>query len=485
MAQERAATDIEGLDDVLGGGLPRDRIYLVQGDPGVGKTTVGIQFLMAGARRGEKCLYITLSETIAEIRGIVESHGWNLDGIELVELSTIEQTSGLEADNTLFETSEVELHETMRRLLAHVERVQPQRVVFDSLSELRLLAQSPLRYRRQILSLKQYFTNKQTTVMLLDDLTSQPHDLQLQSLAHGVIHIEQIAPTFGEDRRRLRVLKLRGVKFRGGYHDLTIRSGGVVVFPRLVAAEHHARFSADVVSSGIPSLDALLGGGLHRGTCTLLTGPAGTGKSALAVQFAAAAAARGERSAMFVFDERTDTLFQRTRALGVDIDAHVAAKLITIQQVDPAEMSPGELVHTVRQAVAGGARMLIIDSLNGFMQSMPEDKQLAIQLHELLSYLGQVGVTTILVMAQHGLFGSMKTAVDVSYVSDTVLLLRYFESGGRVRKAISVVKKRTGAHEHTIREMSFEGSRLAVGEALSQFVGVLTGVPELIAQGDE
>lgn len=478
MQSSKALTDIAGLDDVLCGGLPRDRIYLVQGDPGVGKTTLGLQFLMAGMRRGEKCLYITLSETVTELHSVVASHAWDLGTIELVELSAIEQSRGLESDNTLFDTSEVELHETTRRLLEHVERVQPSRVVFDSLSELRLLAQSQLRYRRQILGLKQYFADKKVTVMLLDDLTSQPNDLQLQSLAHGVIHLEQAAPSFGEDRRRLRVLKLRGVKFRGGYHDLAIKSGGMIVYPRLVAAEHHAAYPDETLSSGIPGLDQLLGGGLQRGTCTLLTGPAGAGKSALVVQFAAAAA-RGEKVALYLFDERTATLYQRSRSLGVDMEKLVADGLVTVRQIDPAEMSSGELTHTIREAVDAGVRMIAIDSLNGFLQSMPEEKQLALQLHEMLSYLGQVGVSTLLVMAQHGLFGSMSSPVDVSYVSDTVLLLRYFEAAGRVRKALSVVKKRTGLHEDTIRELSMGPDGIVIGRALTNFVGVLTGVPRL------
>lgn len=484
MQAPKSVTDVPGLDDVLGGGLPRDRIYLVQGDPGVGKTTLGLQFLMAGMRRGEKCLYITLSETVHEIQAVVESHGWDLGTIDVVELSAIEQSTGLENDNTLFETAEVELHETTRRLLEHVERVQPQRVVFDSLSELRLLAQNPLRYRRQILGLKQYFGDKKITVMLLDDLTSQPHDLQLQSLAHGVIHIEQVAPAFGEDRRRLRILKLRGVKFRGGYHDIAIRPGGMVVFPRLVAAEHHTKFAEEMLSSGLPGLDTLLGGGLHRGTCTLLTGPAGAGKSALTVQFAAAAAMRGEKVAMFIFDERSATLYQRSRSLGIDIDKLDADGLLTVRQVDPAELSPGELTHAIRDCVESGVKLVVLDSLNGFMQAMPEEKQLALQLHELLSYLGQVGVSTILVMAQHGLFGSMTAPVDVSYVSDAVLLLRYFEAGGRVRKAISVVKKRTGMHEDTIRELSMDNGGIAIGPALSNFTGVLSGVPRFTGSGE-
>ncbi len=480
-----ATTGIAGLDDILAGGLPRDRIYLLQGDPGSGKTTIGLQFLMAGRDAGERCLYITLSETATEIQEVVRSHGWNLDGIELVELSAVEQSSGLEAENTLFEPSEVELHETTRMLLEHVERVQPQRVVFDSLSELRLLAQSPLRYRRQILGLKQYFAGKRTTVVLLDDRTSHPQDLQLQSLAHGVIHLEQVVPLYGEDRRRVRVQKLRGVKFRGGYHDISIKTGGLEVYPRLVAAEHHTVFTPEHLSSGIEALDTLLGGGLDRGTCTLITGPAGSGKSSIAVQYAAAAAERGDCAAIFIFDERIGTLYERARALGVDVEAHVKAGRIYLQQIDVAEMSPGELAHTVRTVVEErNARVVVIDSLNGYLNAMPEDKLLTVQLHEMLSYLGQQGVTSIIVMAQHGLFGQMQAPVDVSYISDTVLLLRYFEAGGAICKAISVVKKRSGDHEKAIRELWLDKG-ITVGKPLAQFTGVLTGVPEFVGESEQ
>jgi circadian clock protein KaiC len=473
-----ASSGISGLDDVLAGGLPRDRIYLVQGDPGVGKTTV-VQFLLDGVARGERCLYITLSETQAEIRAVVDSHGWTLDGLEVVELSALDQSSALEADNTLFEPSEVELHETTRTLLSHVERVKPTRVVFDSLSELRLLAQSPLRYRRQILGLKQYFADKQSTVMLLDDRTSQPTDLQLQSLAHGVLHLEQVPPVYGDDRRRLRVLKLRGVKFRGGYHDFTIRTGGVVVFPRLVAAEHHVEFERSCLSSGLARLDALLGGGLDRGTATLITGPAGSGKSAVAIQYAVAAVARGDHAAILAFDERITTMKDRSRALGQPIDEYHRAGKLGIEQIDPAELSPGELTDCVRQYVEErGTKLIVIDSLNGYLNAMPEEKFLSLQLHELLSYLAHRGVTTVLVMAQHGLLGTaMQSPIDVSYVADTVMLLRYFEAEGKIRKAVSVVKKRSGAHENVIRELTLDKGGIHVGEPLAEFRGVLTGIP--------
>jgi circadian clock protein KaiC len=483
----RASTGIPGLDEVLRGGLPRDHIYLLQGDPGAGKTTIGIQFLLEGKKRGEKCLYIALSETLTEIQTVVHSHGWDLQGIDVIELSALDQSTGMESENTLFQPSEVELHETTRILLAHVERIQPDRVVFDSLSELRLLAQSALRYRRQILGLKQYFSDKKTTVMLLDDRTSETNDQQLQSLAHGVLSLQQTAPVYGEDRRQLRVLKLRGVRFRGGYHDFTIGTGGVNVYPRLVASEHKVEYDRGQLSSGVVPLDALLGGGLDTGTATLIMGPAGTGKSSVAVQYAVAAARRGERVAMFIFDERIATVRQRTKALGIDFDELIASGTLTIQQIDPAEMGPGEFAHCARESVEEhDAKVVVVDSLNGYLHSMSDQRLLSMQLHELLAYLSHRGTTTILVMAQHGLVGStMQSPVDVSYLADTVLLLRYFEAAGRIRKAISVMKKRSGPHENTIRELTLDGKGVKVGEPLEQFTGVLTGVPRFLGTLEE
>jgi len=480
-----AATGVTGLDDILGGGFPRDRIYLIQGDPGVGKTTLGLNFLMNGRDTGDRCLYIALSESRPEIDAVVESHGWSLDGIEIIELSAMEQSSGLESENTLFQSSEVELHETTRRVLSEIERLKPDRVVFDSLSELRLLAQGALRYRRQILALKQYFVDKAITVLLLDDRTSDPTDLQLQSLAHGVVTMEQVPPNYGADRRRLRVVKLRGRKFRSGYHDFAIDTGRLDVFPRLIAAEHRTKFTHEQLSSGVPELDRLLGGGLDYGTATLLLGPAGAGKSSIAVQYALAAAKRGERAALFAFDERVATLYARTRAIGDDLEPYVASGQIHLQQIDPAEMGAGEFAHRVRLAVEEQhCRLVVIDSLNGYLQAMADEKQLTVQLHELLSYLANLGVATVLVMAQHGLTGTMQSPVDVSYVADTVVMLRYFETAGRIRKAISVLKKRSGAHEDTIRELTLGQGGVRVGAPLSQFLGVLTGVPRYLG-GDE
>jgi circadian clock protein KaiC len=478
MADDRAPTGIAGLDLILEGGLPRDRVYLVEGDPGVGKTTVALQFLLTGAARGERGLYITLSETEEEVRQIASSHGWSLDPISLFELSALEQQMGIESQNTIFRPSDVELTETTRAVLDFVDKVRPDRVVFDSLSELRLLAQSPLRYRREVLNLKQYFTGKRSTVLLLDDRTSEPADMQLQSLCHGVLSMQQFAPDYGGDRRRLRVAKLRGASYLGGYHDLVIRRGGVRVFPRLVASEHHVPYERSAVSSGVTALDSMLGGGLTRGTSTLITGPAGTGKSILASLYATAAARRGEHGMILAFDEIRRTTIERADMLGMGMSEHVAAGRLRVQQVDPAELSPGELGHLLREEVEQrGATFLVVDSLNGYLQAMPAEKHLYIQLHEMLTYFGQRGVTTVMVMAQHGMAGTSGPA-EVSYIADCVLMLRYFETGGHVRKAISAIKKRTGLHEDTIREISVDARGVTIGEPLVDFRGVLTTAPE-------
>jgi circadian clock protein KaiC len=480
MAQQpRVATGNAGLDTILDGGLPPNRLYLVEGDPGVGKTTLALQFLLDGVARGERALYITMSETETEIRQIAESHGWSLDGLAMFELSALEQQTRLETQNTVFRPSDVELTETTRAILSYVEKSQPSRVVFDSLSELRLLAQHPLRYRREVLNLKQYFSGKQSTVLLLDDRTSEPGDMQLQSLAHGVISLQQLPPEFGGDRRRLRVMKLRGAPFISGYHDFTIRKGGLDVFPRLVASAHHRDYSRDSVSSGIEGLDDMLGGGLTRGSSTLLIGPAGGGKSAIASLFATSAASRGEKAVLFVFDELRRTTIERGDALGMNMSAEIAAGRIVVQQVDPAELSPGELAHRARELIEQhGFSFIVIDSLNGYMQSMPAEKHLYVHLHEMMSYFGQVGVTTVMLMAQAGLVGATVSPADVSYIADSVMLLRFFETKGHIRKAISVIKKRTGHHESTIRELVVNDRGVAVGDALVDFRGVLTNDPE-------
>jgi circadian clock protein KaiC len=482
----RQRTGVAGLDDVLGGGLPRNRLYLVKGEPGVGKTTLALQFLLDGARAGERVLYITLSETEAEIRQVAASHGWSLEGIHLYELTSAEQTLRLEDENSLYATADVDLKETVRVLLEEVKRLKPSRVVFDSLSEIRLLAQTPIRYRRQLLSLKQHFAGSDCTVLLLDDRTGQANDLQVESLAHGVILLEQIPTGYGAERRRLRVAKLRGSAFRSGYHDYVIVRGGMRAFPRLVAAEHRSEHLTEPLPSGISALDRLLGGGIDRSTATLLVGPAGTGKSAIATQFACAAAGRGEVASVFLFEERIGTLRRHAQNLGMALDRHIAEGKVRVQQVDPAELAPDEFTSLVRDAVVrNGARVVVIDSLNGYFTAMPEAQFLTLQMHELLGYLAERGVATILTMAQSGLVGgALRSPLDMSFLADTIVLLRYFEDAGRMRKAISVLKKRSGPHEETIREMSLGSGGVHIGAPLENMRGVLTGTPEMILRGE-
>ncbi|HEX8710078.1 MAG TPA: ATPase domain-containing protein [Pyrinomonadaceae bacterium] len=477
-APPRVATGIEGLDDILQGGFPAHRVYLVEGEPGTGKTTLALQFLMEGVRLGEAGLYVSLSETKEELESSARSHGWSLNGISIHELLPAGDALKPESQYTIFHPSEVELSETTSAVLKEVERINPRRIVFDSLSEMRLLAHDPLRYRRQILALKQYFIGRECTVMLLDDKTSAAHDLQLQSIVHGVLLLEHRAGEYGSERRRLRVIKVRGSRFRGGYHDFNIETGGVVVFPRLVAAEHRQNAAKGNATSDVPELDSLLGGGLARGSSTLIIGPAGSGKSTLGAQFAVASAARAERATIFIFDEVSETYVGRINGIGSDIQRYLDEGLIRLQQVDPAEMTPGEFASAVTRSVErDNARVVVIDSLNGYLNSMPEERFLTIQMHELLTFLNQRGVVTVLVMAQHGFLGNMASPVDVSYLADTVLMLRYFEAGGEVRRAVSVIKKRTGAHENTIRELKVTSQGIRVGKPLKQFRGVLTGVP--------
>ncbi|HKE41123.1 MAG TPA: ATPase domain-containing protein [Casimicrobiaceae bacterium] len=474
-----AATGISGLDDILRGGFTQSRIYLIEGVPGSGKTTLAMQFLLEGVRLGEPVLYVTLSETAQELREVADSHGWSLDGVTMRELVPSEESLRPDDQYTMFHPSEMELGETTKAILADVEAIKPTRAVFDSLSELRLLAGNPLRYRRQILALKQFFAGRQCTVLLLDDMTSTDHDLQVQSIAHGVIRLEQMYPEYGADRRRLLVVKYRGVGFRGGYHDFSIQRGGIEVFPRLIASEHQPDVTLTRLGSGVAELDALLGGGIERGTSTLIVGAAGSGKSSLAARFVASAAECGDNAAMFIFDESINTLLTRTAGLGMNLGAQVKSGRVNIQQIDPAELSPGQFAHTIRRSVENHhASVVVIDSLNGYLNAMPEERFLAIQLHEMLAFLGYAGVATLLIGAHQGLVGSsMVTPVDASYLADAVILMRYFEARGEVRQAISVVKKRGGMHERTIREFRMEAGGIRIGPPLRDFRGVLTGVP--------
>jgi len=476
----RLRTGVEGLDDVLFGGLLPHRLYLLEGMPGSGKTTLAFQFLLEGVRRGEPVLYVTLSETEEEIRDVATSHGWTLDGVTIRELTATESALNVEEQYTVFHPADVELTETTKRLLDDVETVAPTRIVFDSLSEFRLLAGNPLRYRRQILALKQYFAGRQSTVLLLDDLTAAEHDLQVQSIAHGAVLLEHSIPAFGSLRRRLSITKFRGSDFRGGYHDYCIRRGGLEVFPRLVASEHRGESSRERLSSGLEGIDRLLGGGIGRGTSTLVQGASGTGKSTIAALFCTHAASLGHKSSLFIFDESINTLLARLDGLGVPLREHYTAGRVKIQQVDPAEFSLGELSHSIQQTVeSDGAIIIVIDSLNGFLHSMPEEELLVVHLHELLTYLGQRGVATMLVSTHQGVIGpSMTAPVDASYLADAVLLLRYFEVEGEVRQAISAIKMRGGEHERTIRELIMRGGRIHVGEPLRDYRGVLTGTPE-------
>ena len=476
----KVPTGVSGLDNIWGGGLPPRRLYLVQGAPGCGKTTLALQFLLTGARAGEKVLYISLSETREEVEEVARSHGWPLEEIEVVELSAIEQQLAAQSQNTLFHASEVELTETTKLLLDAVERVKPTRVAFDSLSELRLLSQTPLRYRRQILAFKQYFAGRNCTTLLLDDNSSEGCDTHVLSLAHGVLALEQLAPEYGGERRRLIVRKVRGTTYRGGNHDFVIERGGLKVFPRLVAAEHHRQFSNENITSGVEGLDNLLGGGLARGTSTLFSGPPGTGKSTLALKFALAAAARGEKVALYTFDESLGILYTRAAGLNFGLEELVSNGTVSTVQIDPAELSPGELASRVQHAVeTEGAKVVFLDSLNGYLQSMGEDRFLNLQLHELLTYLNQQGIVTMMIVTPHGLLGNMQSPIDVTYLADTVITFRFFEAHGAVHKAISVIKKRTGAHEHTIRELTIAASGITVGPPLKDFRGVLTGTPTL------
>jgi circadian clock protein KaiC len=474
--QARTPTGIAGLDDILGGGFPRGHLYLLEGSPGTGKTTFGLQFLLEGRDRGETGLYITLSETRSELEVVAASHGWTLEGITLFELVSPAELAA-ESEQSILHPSEIELGETVDGILQALERERPSRVVFDSLSEMRMLAQDPLRYRRHILALKHFFARRDCTVLMLDDRTAAQQDLQLQSIAHGVVLLEQRANQYGPDRRYLRICKLRGLKYRGGDHDYEIRTGTIEVYPRLVAAEHRADIDYAATSTGNAQFDSILGGGLTRGTSVLFRGPAGAGKTTTALSCIEAALKRGERCAFYLFDESLPVMLQRARALGVDVHRYVDDGSLELLQLDPAEMSAGEFAHRVRRAVEAGAKMVVIDSLNAYLAAMPGGRFLVLQMHELLSYLNQKGVITILILGEHGLLGEGRVDVDLSYLSDSMLLFRYFEARGQLLKALLVTKSRTNAHESTIREFRLTHEGVEIGPALTDFQGVLIGIP--------
>lgn len=472
------STGVPGLDTILGGGLTSDRLFLIEGEPGTGKTTLALQFLHEGVRNGESVIYITLAETRVELKAVAQSHGWSMDGIHVEDIIPNENILHPDHQFTIFHPSEIEMGMTTQRILATIEKYKPTRVVLDSLSELQLLAESPLRYRRQVLALKQYLSGKGCTTLFLDDRTALSGDLQVRSVAHGVITLELINQDYGSERRRVRIVKYRGIAFRGGSHDYKIVTGGLRVYPRLIAAHTRVNAVRKQLSSGIPSLDKLTGGGLDEGTSTLISGPPGTGKSSLCTQYVNAATARGEKASMFLFEEATNNLMLRSTGMGMDLQPAIDKGLLTIQQVDPAEMAPGEFMQAVTDAADTGARVIVIDSLNGYLKAMPDERFLTTHMHELLTYLGQRGVVTILVGVQPGVIGgSMSTSVDASYIADSVIMLRYFEARGKVRQAISVFKKRVGMHERTIRLFTMSSKGIVVGDVLTGFHGILTGVP--------
>jgi circadian clock protein KaiC len=471
-------TGVPGLDYVTAGGFARASLHLIEGAPGAGKTTLGLQFLLDGHASGERGLYISLSETREELMRSARTHGWSLEGVEIFEMIPPELTLDPQQDQTVLYASDLELGETVSMVMKEVERLKPQRVVFDSVSEIRLLSQSPLRHRRQVLALKHFMARMGCTALFLDDLTQEVEETSLHSLAHAVIRLTQSPLQFGGDRRRLRVFKMRGREFRGGYHDFSILQGGLVVYPRLIAAEHHRYYSDETpAATGIVELDSILGGGLDRGTGTLIIGPSGCGKSTLALQFLRSRLQLGERALVISFDESRRVLLKRAGGIGVDLPAHEAAGRLVLEHVDPAELSPGEFSGMVRAHVESGVKFVLLDSLTGYQNALPEEQYLALQMHELLTYLGQQGVITMMVLAQHGLIGAMQASVDLTYVADNVLMLRFFEAHGRIRRALSVLKKRTGGHETTIREFMIDSQGLRVGPVLEEFQGVLTGVP--------
>ena len=477
----RISTGVGGLDDILSGGLPSGQMYLLEGIPGTGKTTIAMQFIMAGAQAGEEALYITLSESKAELEASARSHGWDVRQLAIAEFVPAEASLSPEQQYTVFHPSEVELASTIQKLTDIVERQRPSRLVIDSLSELRLLAADTMRYRRQLLALKQFFVGRETTVLLLDDRSADGSDLQLQSIAHGVLRLDKVPRSYGVNRRHIEIVKLRGSAFREGFHDYTIETGGVRIYPRLVANEHNSTFKNERVKSGLASLDEMFGGGINRGSSTLLVGPTGAGKSTLALQYACSAAERGDRAIVYAFDEVLRTAQERGEALGLPVRREIARGTLAMSQIDPAELSPGEFVAQIRDDVEDrDTRVVVIDSLNGFLNAMPGERDLLLQLHELVAFLNQKGVVTFIILTQHGLVGSMQAEVDVSYLADTVVLLRYFEAEGEIRQVISVLKQRVGRHERSLREFRLDEAGIQVGEPLRAFRGILTGVPDVL-----
>jgi circadian clock protein KaiC len=477
----RLSTGVPGLDDILRGGLGNGFLYLIEGNPGAGKTTLALQFLIEGAKRGEKGLYLSLAESEDELRHVAASHGMDLTSVDICKISPTEPAGEIDQQYTVFQPAEVELADVLETILTKVRDLQPSRVIIDSMSELRMLARDSLRYRRQVLSLKQFFEGRDCTTLLLDERFRDNSESQVQTIAHGVISLEVLPRNYGITRRRLEVLKIRASSFREGYHDYIIVKGGVLVFPRLVSGEHRGmKVEPENLPSGVTALDSLFNGGVQRGTSTLVVGPTGCGKSTLCTQFVLSAAKRGEKSAIFTFDETRLSFTVRSSGLGMDLEHYLDDETIYLEQVDPAELSPGEFVHRIRAGVEEKKwRIVVIDSLNGLMNSMNEEQALTVQLHELLSYLNQVGVASFFVLAQYGMLGSAVTSpTDVSYLADNVLLLRYFEAGGEVRQAISVMKRRSGPHERSIRELQMSSGKLVIGDPLRNFIGVLTGTPE-------
>jgi circadian clock protein KaiC len=477
----KAHTGVAGLDEILSGGLPRHQLYLLQGKPGTGKTTLALQFLMEGAIAGERVLYVTFSETKAELDLVAKSHGWEFTRLSILELSAISAQVGAKTQSTLFHPSEIELSRTVNLLFEKIKEINPSRIVFDSVSELRLLAESSLKYRRQMLALKEFFIGRGCTVLLLDDLTTEAGDLHVQSIVHGVLLLEKFRAAYGAERRQFHIVKLRGVGFRGGTHDYVIERGGVRMFPRIVDAEVELTFKRETFSSGVRELDSLLGGGIDRGTSNLILGPAGSGKSTIAIRFAVSAAQRGQKVAMYAFEESLLNLYTRAESLGIDLRPYVNSGLVKLRKVDPAELTPGQFATLLREATdRDKADLVIIDSLNGYIHAMPEQQFLMLQLHELLAYLSNRGVVTIMILAQAGIMGSMQAPLDLTYVADAVIITRYFEAFGRVKKAISVIKKRTGMHEETLRELRIGKGGVCVGPVLEDFSGIFSGVPSYI-----